>query len=105
LEVLILDSISLAVQHKFKDTSKKVDDLTFSPGNSEYFRSYILDGRFLAVGNHDDDINVYFLEQEYKKIGSCKGHSAHITHLDWSEDSKVMQSDSGSYEHLFCMKR
>jgi len=85
-----LDSISLAIQHKFKDTSKKVDDLKFSP-----------DGRFLAVGNHDDDINVYFLEQEYKKIGSCKGHSAHITHLDWSEDSKVMQSDSGSYEHLF----
>jgi len=73
-----------------KDRSVKIDDIKFSK-----------DGRFLAAGNHDNTIDIYHIEQDYKKIGSCKGHSAHVTHLDWSHDSKVIQSDSGSYEHLY----
>jgi len=89
-EILILDAETLKTERKLKDRSVKIDDVKFSK-----------DGRFLAAGTHDNFIDIYHIEQDYKKIGSCKGHSAHITHLDWSDDSKVIQSDSGSYEHLF----
>ena len=32
-----------------------------------------------------------------------QGHSSFVTHLDWSEDSQFLQSNSGDYEILFCM--
>lgn len=38
---------------------------------------------------------------DYKPIGKCTGHSSFITHLDFSDDGKVLQTTSGDYEHLF----
>jgi WD40 repeat protein len=31
----------------------------------------------------------------------CRGHTSYITHLDFSHDSKVLQSNCGAYELLF----
>lgn len=31
-----------------------------------------------------------------------QGHSSFITHIDWSEDSQYLRSNSGDYELLYC---
>ena len=33
--------------------------------------------------------------------GVAKGHSSFIRHFDWSQDSTVLQSNSGDFEMLF----
>jgi len=61
---------------------------------------YSPDGSHLAVGSHDNCI--YLVEtRTYTRRVVCKGHSSFITHLDWSADSKFIQSNCGAYELLF----
>lgn len=76
--------------HTIKEQDVRVDDVKFSP-----------DSTLLAGGFHNGLIHIFHEDQRFKKIGTCKGHSSFITHLDWSSDGKLLQSDSGCYEHLF----
>eukprot|EP01114_Cavostelium_apophysatum_P005619 TRINITY_DN1680_c0_g1_i2.p1 TRINITY_DN1680_c0_g1~~TRINITY_DN1680_c0_g1_i2.p1 ORF type:complete len:1023 (-),score=268.98 TRINITY_DN1680_c0_g1_i2:52-3120(-) len=88
--VLILDPNSLAVSHQIKEKKVKINVVSFSP-----------DGSLLAVGAHDGTIEIFNAQKNYAKISTFKGHTSYVSHLDWSDDSKVVQSDSGSYEHLY----
>ena len=54
----------------------------------------------MAVGSHDDIIDIYSVP-DLKKLHSMKKHSSFITHLDWSENSQNLQSNCGAYELLF----
>ena len=63
---------------------------------------YSPDGKLLAFGSHDRRIYLYnTLKNVYSKRAICKGHSSYITHLDFSIDSKNLQSNCGAYELLF----
>ena len=57
-------------------------------------------GNFLAVGSHDNNICVYDTSN-YNLLSKFDKQTAFITGLDWSTDSKYIQSVSGSYELLF----
>lgn len=89
----VIDATTRQVYSMHADGNEAIDSIKFSP-----------DGRFLAIGSHDNYIYVYQVDDEYKKynrIGRCMGHSSFITHLDWSEDSTYIQTNSGDYEILY----
>ncbi|KAM4607535.1 echinoderm microtubule-associated protein-like 6 isoform 3-T3 [Polymixia lowei] len=73
-----------------KDRKEVIHEMKFSP-----------DGAYLAVGSNDGLVDVYAVAQRYKKVGECSKSSSFITHLDWSMDSKVLQTNDGAGERLF----
>jgi len=40
-------------------------------------------------------------ESGFRYIAKCSGHSSTVRHLDWSTDSRVLQSNDQSYELLY----
>ena len=88
--LVILSADSLDTMHAKKDREEPIHELKYSP-----------DGRYLGVGSHDNFIDVYDVGKNYARTGVCKGHASFIRHLDWSQDSTVMQSNSGDFETLF----
>ncbi|KAM9313939.1 echinoderm microtubule-associated protein-like 6 [Pholidichthys leucotaenia] len=73
-----------------KDRKEVIHELKFSP-----------DSNFLAVGSNDGLVDIYAVAQRYKKVGECSRSTSFITHLDWSMDSRFLQTNDGAGERLF----
>ncbi|XP_075303783.1 echinoderm microtubule-associated protein-like 5 [Odontesthes bonariensis] len=73
-----------------KDRKEAIHELKYSP-----------DGAHLAVGSNDNSVDVYGVVQRYKKVSECIGSTSFITHMDWSTDSKHLQTNDGSGRRLF----
>uniref|UniRef100_A0A673BND2 EMAP like 6 n=1 Tax=Sphaeramia orbicularis TaxID=375764 RepID=A0A673BND2_9TELE len=73
-----------------KDRKEVIHEMKFSP-----------DGAYLAVGSNDGLVDIYAVAQRYKKVGECSKSTSFITHLDWSLDSKILQTNDGAGERLF----
>lgn len=68
----------------------------------EHPLKYSPDGKYLAVGGMKDGNGVGIYDtSSWKLIGVCSGHSSHVIHLDWSSDSKYLQTNSMEHELLF----
>ena len=75
---------------QMKHCLEAINDIRFSP-NQE----------FLACASGDNYIDVYYTYRDtYRKASRCKGHTSYMTHIDWSVDSKLIQSTCGAYEIL-----
>lgn len=70
-----------------KDRKEVIHELKFSP-----------DGSYLAVGSNDGFVDLYAVAQRYKKVGECSRSTSFITHLDWSVDSRFLQTNDGAGE-------
>ncbi|MEQ2210696.1 hypothetical protein XENOCAPTIV_017844 [Xenoophorus captivus] len=73
-----------------KDRKEVIHELKFSPDSS-----------FLAVGSNDGLVDIYAVAQRFKKVGECSRSTSFITHLDWSVDSRFLQTNDGTGERLF----
>lgn len=73
-----------------KDRKEAIHEIKYSPC-----------GTLLAVGSNDGIVDIYAVGQRYKHAGQCSGSTSFITHVDWSEDSKHIQVNSGVGERLF----
>lgn len=82
---------------------EEIEDIKYSP-----------DGKFLACGSRDNYIHIFDTNnhvpskdmtkparRRYKRIGICRGHSSYVTHIDWTANSKMLQSNDGAYELLY----
>ncbi|KAG2499991.1 hypothetical protein HYH03_002273 [Edaphochlamys debaryana] len=89
VKVLMVENLTqkVAEMHTLKEM---VHEIKYSP-----------DGTKLAAGSHDNYIDIYDVTRHYARLARCAGHSSYITHLDWSVDSRVIQSNCGAYELLY----
>ena len=86
------------------------EDLKVTFSNQKAHRQEISDVKFspddmsLAVGSHDCTVTLWDVSgpDDLTLRARCKGHSSYITHLDWTDDSTVVQTNCGAYELLFC---
>ena len=88
-QICFVSSRDLSEIIHIKDRKEVIHEMKYSP-----------DGNFLAVGSNDNYVDVYAVEQRYKKVGQCSGSSSFITHLDWSKDGQYLQTNSGAAERL-----
>ncbi|CAC5367562.1 EML1_2 [Mytilus coruscus] len=75
------------------DVSKyRIDCIAFSP-----------DSAMIAVGSHDGLLHILDAQdggQGYTPSRPLKGHPTFVTHIDWSGDSKYIQSTDGQYNMI-----
>ena len=94
---VVLDADTLDLRFEPPHTRfERVADIKFSP-----------DSQWVAVGNADNGVDVYSVpgygntNSNFKRVAKFEGHSSFIAHLDWSEDSKKLQTNCGAHELLF----
>ncbi|KAK0137169.1 Echinoderm microtubule-associated protein-like 1 [Merluccius polli] len=90
---LVLDTDTRDLVSMHTDGNEIISNIKYSP-----------DGNYLAVGSHDNFVYIYGVTEngrKYSRAGKCSGHSSFVTHLDWSQDSHYLVTNSGDYEILF----
>lgn len=53
------------------------------------------DSSMLAMACRDNSIYILDVERGFKRQAVCKGHSSNVTHMDWSEDNEMLQTNDG----------
>ncbi|KAJ1457506.1 WD40-repeat-containing domain protein [Pelagophyceae sp. CCMP2097] len=86
---VVLDSRSLEAVHEGRDSRHFIRCVKYSP-----------DGKTFAVASTDQKIYLYDAKSTALRA-KCEKHTSPVTHLDFSADSAVVQSDSLDYEHLY----
>lgn len=87
-------SVNLVQRVYRKDSTSEISDMKFDSR-----------GNLLAVGSHDRCVYLYQMvagnTYNLKLLHRLQGHNAYITHLDFSNDNKMLRTTCGAYELLF----
>jgi WD40 repeat protein/Ca2+-binding EF-hand superfamily protein len=88
------DQSFLRVYCTWKHCAKPISDLKFSP-NTENF----------AVASRDSNVYLYSAlptdKKRFRRMAVCKGHSEAVTHIDFSSNSKYLQSNGEDLALLY----
>ena len=95
-----LTKVSGTMTWPIRDCISEIAEVKYSP-----------DCTTLAVASHDQFIDLYDAEEtlddegkpvhRYVRLRRCAGHSSTVSHVDWSVDSSLMQTQCNSYELLY----
>lgn len=86
---LILNSETLDIVHEGRDSRHWIRCVKYSP-----------DGAKIAIGSMDHKIYLYDAHTT-ELLYKCTKHNSYVTHMDFSADSSVIQSDAADFEHLY----
>jgi len=90
-EKLVLSRVDEMAIWPLRDCTSAIQDLRYSP-----------DLRTLAAASREQTIDLYdCAASTYVRLARCTGHSATVLHIDWSADSKMLQSQCNAYELLY----
>lgn len=88
--VAVVEFATMTDVFRWHDCTEAVEEMKYSPN-----------GAFLATGSRDNNIDVYSVTNDYQHYKRLHGHCSFITHLDWSVDSRLLQSTCGAYELIY----
>jgi len=87
--VAIFDMM-LNVINTFQHSNKAITCVKYSP-----------DGNLLAVGSEDTNIYLYSVDRGYSRTGVCRGNLGPVIHLDFSTNSRFLQSNDTDHNIMF----
>ena len=76
---------------QLRDARQDISGVKFSP-----------DGKVLAVASNDNSVYLYSVSDAFSLLTKFNKHNSKIAHVDFSTDSRYLQTNCGSYEHLAC---
>ncbi|XP_078612841.1 echinoderm microtubule-associated protein-like 6 [Branchiostoma floridae x Branchiostoma japonicum] len=83
IEILYKRDMSQKTVHVTSDTlGQAICDVKYSP-----------DGRYLAVASHDGRVSVFDPTQNYDSVRQFPAGSYPVMHIDWSTDSRFLQTN------------
>ena len=88
--LVVLKLKTMRIHLERKDRQKAINEVRYSAN-----------GKMLAVAGDDAQILIYDVLSEYEWIGTCVGHKGAVMNLDWSSDSKLLQSDDSLGYHMY----
>lgn len=74
---------------KLDKRKRPIHEMKFSPNNE-----------YLTAGCNDGCTDLYVVNQKFKHQGVCQANGNNVIHLDWSEDSKIIQINTGVGERF-----
>eukprot|EP01042_Synura_sphagnicola_P000320 gene320-331_t len=88
----LVETTKMRLVQTWTHSSQPITDVRFSP-----------DGLFLAAGSRDTNIYIYQSEDQksYRRQAVCRGHGGAVTHLDFSSNSRFIQSNGADDSLLF----
>ena len=86
---VLLNLADLTLVHECRDTKSCIADCKFSPS-----------GELYAMAAHDGAL-YFYNSQNFAAKAKCRGHTGEATHIDFSQDSQFIMSNSSQGELLF----
>lgn len=100
---LVFRSAEVALDDTLADATATAPSATFgSPAATcVSVLAYSPDDRVLAVGGPNGSLEFLEVNAHYRRLHTCRGHSAAVLHLDWSTDGRFVQSVCSGCEYFF----